>query len=247
MRIKLGEKILILKFFPTVIFCGMFGLLVSLGFWQLDRADEKRQLLKLNENRSLSQILVLTDETRDDVDELRYRQVQLSGIYDREHQFLIDNQIVNGQPGYFVMTPVILANSEKAVLVNRGWVPLKTNRSELPEIFLSVKTEVNIGGRINSFPGVGIQLAGAENPTPGWPSVVQVINHEILSDRLGYPLFGFQVELDPDEKNGFVRQWRKARILTPEKHQAYAFQWFALAVTLCGLFFWINLKKDIDE
>ncbi len=247
MIIKLGQKILILNFFPTLVFCAMFGLLVSLGFWQLERADEKRQLLKLNENRASTQILVLTGETRDDINTLRFREVELSGVYDKEHQFLIDNQIVNGQPGYFVMTALILENSDKAVLVNRGWVPLIKDRSELPEIFLAENNLVTIRGRINSFPSVGIQLAGAENPTPGWPSVVQVINHDILSDRLGYSLFGFQVELDPDEKNGFIRQWRKAGILTPEKHQAYAFQWFALAFTLCGLFLWINLKKQHNE
>ena len=248
MIIKLGHNRLKLNLFPTLVFLVLFTLLISLGLWQLDRAEEKRQLLKLNDKRSSTQILLLTGETPDNPNKLRYREVQLSGTYDEEHQFLIDNQIVNGQPGYFVMTPLVLSKSGKAVLVNRGWVPLKMNRSELPEISLPQNNiAVKISGRINIFPSVGIQLDGAEIPTPGWPSVVQVVDHEILSEKLGYPLFGFQVELDPDENNGFVRQWHEARILTPERHQAYAFQWFALAFTLCGLFFWINLKTDIDE
>ncbi len=240
MIIKLGQKKLILNFFPTVLFIGILSVLVSLGFWQLDRAKEKSQLLELNKKRSSSQILVLTDRTRVDLNELRYREALLAGTYDGQHQFLLDNQIVNGRPGYFVMTPLILSKSAKAVLVNRGWVPLNKDRSQLPEIVLPIQTEINIKGRINSFPSVGIKLDGAEIPNPGWPSVVQIINHEILSERLGYPLFGFQVELDADENYGFVRQWHRARYLTTEKYQAYAFLWFVLDLTLCGLFFWLK-------
>ncbi len=247
MIIKLGQNRLKLNVFPTLVFLALLALLIFLGLWQLDRAEEKRQLLKLNDKRSSTQILLLTGETPDNPNKLRYREVQLSGTYDEEHQFLIDNQIVNGQPGYFVMTPLILSKSSHAVLVNRGWVPLKKDRSQLPEILLPEKTQVKIKGRINTFPSVGIELAGAEIPTPGWPAVVQIIDQEILLDRLGYPLFSFQIELNPDENYGFVRQWHEARILTPEKHQAYAFQWFALALTLFGLFFWINFKKEIDE
>jgi len=61
-------------------------------------------------------------------------------------------------------------------------------------------------GRINRFPGVGIKLAGAEIPTEGWPSVLQVVDSQILAKKLGYSVFPFQIELDKGLPDGFNRE-----------------------------------------
>jgi len=247
MKINLGRYILEVSIFPTIIFICLLILLISLGLWQLGRAEEKRVLQELNNTPVNEQPLSLSEKIPKNINRLRYRKVELSGNYDNDHQFLIDNQIVNGKPGFYVMTPLQLAGSDKAVLVNRGWVPLNKDRSILPDSTLLEAKEISLTGRINKFPSVGLKLKGAEIPTEGWPSVVQVIDEDILSERLGYPLLDFQVELDPNIANGFHRQWRQTKLLTPEKHTAYAMQWFALAVTLCGLFFWYSSKKEINE
>jgi surfeit locus 1 family protein len=89
-------------------------------------------------------------------------------------------------------------------------------------------------------------LAGAEQPTDTWPSVVQVVDSEILAKKLDYPLFQFQIELDKDLPDGFKREWHTTTIMQPEQHTAYAFQWFALALTLTILFIWYSRKKK-DE
>jgi phosphoserine aminotransferase len=49
--------------------------------------------------------------------------------------------------------------------------------------------------------------------------------------------------LDDDQTAGFVRHWHTQATIPPEKHQAYAVQWFGLAVTLTGLFIWISTRK----
>ena len=243
MKIYLGRYALDLAVFPSLAFICLLTLLISLGLWQLGRAEEKKQLQELNDVRANDKPLSLSINTLESLNELRYRKVVLNGNYDEAHQFLIDNQIANGKPGYYVMTPLKLSGSNKAVLVNRGWVPLNKDRSILPDSTLLNTKKISLTGRINKFPSVGIKLKGAEIPTAGWPAVVQVIDKEILSERLGYPLFDFQVELDANMTDGFHRQWQQAKLLPPEKHIAYAMQWFALAVTLCGLFFWYSFKK----
>jgi surfeit locus 1 family protein len=90
---------------------------------------------------------------------------------------------------------------------------------------------------------VGIKLNGAEIPTKGWPSVVQVIDNQVLANKLGYPVFPYQIELENDLPEGYKRDWQAAKIMLPEQHTAYAIQWFALAFTLTMLFFWYSLKK----
>jgi surfeit locus 1 family protein len=229
---------------PTLAYLCLLPLLIALGIWQLGRSEEKRIFLdQQKQGLASTEIIQLSTALEDNVDALRYKKVQAAGHYDQAHQFLIDNQISAGKPGYFVLTPFVLQGETKAVLVNRGWVPLNQDRSVLPE--LQIRNEPTIvRGRINRFPGVGIKLAGAEIPSEGWPSVVQVVDNQVLEKKLAYSLFSFQIELDKDQPEGFKREWQTTAIMLPEQHTAYAFQWFALAFTLTLLFIWYSCKRN---
>jgi surfeit locus 1 family protein len=212
--------------------------LLSLGCWQLNRAEQKREFLAQQQAGQQAPIINLNQSAIGE----RYQAAEMIGHYDAAHSFLIDNQIIDGKPGYFVVTPFILDKQDKAVLVNRGWVRLTANRQQLPDV--SINSEiVAIKGRINQFPSVGYKLAGGEIPTETWPAVVQFIDSQVLSAKLAYPLYDFQIELDDDQTAGFVRHWHTQATIPPEKHQAYAVQWFGLAVTLTGLFIWISTRK----
>ncbi len=243
MQIQLGPYLFRPALVPGIVVLCLLPLLIALGLWQLHRADEKKALLEQRSQRSHDQRLQLTADSHDDGDALRYREVRVAGTYDSRHQFLIDNQIMHGKVGYFVMTPLILQGGTRAVLVNRGWVALNRERANLPDIAFDGH-ETTVTGRINHFPGVGYKLPGAEIPTEGWPAVVQVVDREVLEKRLGYPLFGFQIELDKDRENGYLRDWRTTIIMTPERHFAYALQWFGLAITLVILFISFSCKKQ---
>lgn len=242
MFFKNGRYLIKFEKVPTIVFLCMLPLLISLGFWQLHRADEKRAYLSLLEQRMNTDSLLVSSATPDNSEELKYRKVKIEGRYDIAHQFLIDNQISNGKAGYFVLTPFMLKGENKAVLINRGWLPVNQNRNILPDVSFNSK-QTDISGRINSFPSVGIKLPGAEKPTDSWPSVVQLVDSKQIAHKLGFPLFSFQIELDKDFPNGFKRQWHTTIPMPPEKHTAYAVQWFALAFTLTVLFFAYSLKK----
>ncbi|NOT84529.1 MAG: SURF1 family protein [Methylococcaceae bacterium] len=220
----------------------VLGTLLSLGFWQLDRADQKRVMLVQQQHMMVGGELLLNARIPDDLSLLKYRPVSVAGHFEGEHQFLIDNQHANGKVGYFVLTPFRLVGTDKAVLVNRGWLPLNVDRTKLPSLPISA-APMTLNGRVNSFPSVGIKLAGAEIPTKTWPAVVQVAEASVLAKSLGYPLFSFQIELDPAQPEGFLRVWQPASIMPPEQHVAYAVQWFGLALTFTVLFFWFNFKK----
>jgi surfeit locus 1 family protein len=231
------------KLIPTMIYLCLLPVLVALGMWQLDRAEQKRTFLMAQEQAAAAEMLQLSALSEDTAETLRYRNVEVSGHYDEVHQFLIDNQISDGKVGYFVLTPFILAGETKAVLVNRGWIPLNPDRS-IPTGLQIEKPETVVAGRINNFPSVGIKLAGAEIPSEGWPSVVQVADSNALAKKLGYPLFQFQIELAKDLPNGYKREWHAAAVMQPEQHTAYAIQWFALALTLTILFIWYSFKEN---
>jgi surfeit locus 1 family protein len=220
----------------------MMVLLCSLGMWQLRRADEKTLLIQQRQAAGNKNIVDLNKIPTPMLLDLEYQHITVEGVFDVEHQLLIDNQVRNGKAGFFVLTPYFLNGSNKAVLVNRGWVPMTADRKVEADITLAENDE-KLSGRVNHFPSVGLKLAGADIPTENWPVIVQIVNTAIIEDRLGYSLLDFQIEMDATESYGFNRNWIDVSLMPPEKHVAYAVQWFGLALTLTVLSAWLSYKK----
>ena len=236
-----------IKILPLIVFACLLALLLRLGFWQLNRADEKQEFLANQQEKMHRQALPIGKLLADNND-LRYRRTVLEGHYDVRHQFLIDNQIQAGKVGYFVLTPFILDTEQKVVLVNRGWVLMNKDRSLLPDVTFTPPTgKLTIAGVLNHFPEVGLVLEGADEPGKGWPSVVQIINRQKITEKLQRPLFDFQLQLAAEQEYGYVREWQIHTRIPPEKHRAYAFQWFALAATLTLLILWISCKTQKND
>lgn len=218
----------------------LLPLFISLGFWQLRRADEVRAILQAQEQKPQEAILQGENLSWAETDN-RYRRIQLSGEWDVTHQFLLDNQIHQQQAGYHVLTPLHIQGTDAAVLVNRGWIPAGRDRRQLPDVAMP-QGSVQFIGQVEHFPAVGFKLAGAEIPTPGWPSVVQVLAEKNLSERLGYRLLSYQVLFPAEASGGFVRDWKPSSRLNPGKNLGYALQWFSFAALLVILYVWYGFR-----
>ena len=79
----------------------LWPVLVSLGFWQLDRAEQKSELLESWEVRAQqTQSLASSDL-------VRFSSVESQGEFDRERWLLLDNRTREGKVGYEVVAPVL--------------------------------------------------------------------------------------------------------------------------------------------
>lgn len=223
-------------------YLALFALFLSLGAWQINRANEKQDFLN-TEAKRVSESVTLVSTITDNIETLRYKKATVTGHYDTTKQVLLDNQIEAGKAGYFVFTPFILQNSSKAILVNRGWIPLIEPRATLPNVNLSETNEITLTGRINTFPSIGLKLEGANQPTNTNPTVIGVMDTQVLTKKLGHELFNFQLELDANLPNGFKREWTTAKIMQPEQHLGYALQWFGLAFVLTIIFIKFGFNK----
>lgn len=218
----------------------MIPLFLSLGMWQLDRAAQKQALMEQREQNSRAEARELPIfEAWSEAD--RYRQVSIAGEYDGEHTFLLDNQVAHGQAGYLVLTPLRVAGSDYAVLVNRGWIAPGRDRKDLPHP-PSPPNRIKINGVLDRFASVGWKLRGGDTPTEGWPSVLQWVTPELLEARLGYRLLPYQVLLSDKDGDGFERDWQRVD-LHPEKSLGYAIQWFSFAFVLLSLYVWYGFKR----
>ena len=102
---------------PAFLICCTFAFLVSLGFWQLDRADQKRAIeVSIQKANTGSVELIATEELLKDKE---YYEVRLKGKFINDKQFIYDNQIVDQISGYYVLTPFVLSSDFKTILINQ--------------------------------------------------------------------------------------------------------------------------------
>ena len=206
----------------------VFSGLLKLGFWQSDRAEEKMQRLNHIEQLISTKPFSLSDITSQissrSLASVNDLPIRLSGTFDKEIIFLLDNQVSNGQLGYRVYQ--VLYQQELAVLVNLGWVLGSINRNVIPDI-TPLSGEVNFDGHVRIIEK-GIVLMQEEFTEAKWPLRVQQIELVKFSQLISQELLPFVVYLDTKEEIGYKTDW-KPIVMSPEKHRAYAFQWFSLA------------------
>ena len=232
---------------PMVLFTMLvFSLLIKLGFWQIDRALEKEQrqqrISELSQRQalSLSQVLALNG-LQDGINDLP---IQLSGKFVDDKVFLLDNQPNKGRLGYRVYQ--IIESNEHAILVNLGWVQGSIDRNILPEI-TPISGQHNIIGNVREVE-IGIQLQAQDLSNASWPLRVQQIELDKFSQLIDKKLLPFVVYLDKKETIGYKKNWQPI-VMPPEKHRAYAFQWFSLALAWISLMIWaaIKMSKNADD
>lgn len=239
MRLTLGSVQFSATLIPTLALLLLMPLLLWLGFWQLDRANAKADMINAYQQR-LSDPPLQLRELNSITDNHRYRQLQLDGHYDAQQQIILDNQLYRGRVGYSIYTPLQPSSGDPAVLINRGWLPIGPSRQQLPDLSVT-EGSVSISGLVDQPANPGIYLAMTVDSE--WPLLVQHIDYPAIATRLGYPLLPIIVKLDPAAEHGYLRDWQiEFGTMTPQRHRGYAVQWFALATTLFILYLVLNFR-----
>ncbi len=237
---KLGSRIFAPRLFTTLLTLAVLVGLVSLGRWQLQRADQKRALYDAFDRGSdATRVIDLHTPSLP-----RYQHVEAQGHYDESRQILIDNMgDAQGRAGYFVVTPFALAQGGW-LLVNRGWVPVGASRRVIPAVRVSGSLR-RVRGRADHLPSPGIHLGQPAELGPPFPVVANfptLIQIAQLLHETSWTRAADLVLLDADQPDGYVRQWQ-APGMPPIRHVAYAVQWFGLALALCAIYLVTNFRR----
>jgi surfeit locus 1 family protein len=228
-------------FIPTLIVLAFVVLMTNLGFWQLNRAQEKEELLVLLSDEKITFV-----NQPEQIKELpQYSNVKFNGQFLNSPQLLLDNQIDNQQIGYHVFTPFLIDNMNLYIMVNRGWIAKE--RFDMKDI--SVDTGViELHGKLNHSPQVGIQLGEIEldatKPSQAITyfdrKVVSKFLYENLCKDLSCIVSDRILLLDKKLNHGFKREWNPV-VMPPAKHMGYAVQWFSMTIVLILLFiYWVS-------
>ena len=204
-------------------------ILLALGFWQLDRADEKRRLLEIHQAQQLLDPISLNSLNLEQLKSLiPFTKVQANAEIEEGIYWLLDNRINRGRVGYEVLQVAKVDGSW--LLINRGWVEGSFDRSVAPVVQL-LSGEINLFGQI-AQPSKNIMMADVPDDQLMAERIVE-IDLTKLSAEFGHPVTGL-VQLAAESQGALVTDWPTVNI-SPMKHQGYAFQWFSMAFALVVL------------
>lgn len=227
-----------------VLLAALFGasLTARLGVWQLSRAAEKERGQAALDSRVAAPPLAqaeLAAEPKQAAAQF-FRHIELRGRWVDGRTVFLDNRPMAGRPGFYVVTPLLIGEGGDAVLVQRGWVPRDANeRTRVPAV-PSPAGVVAIEGRIAPPPSRLYEL-GAEAQGP----IRQNLDIDAFARETGLklrPLSVLQADGAGTAGDGLLRQW-PAPAVDVHKHYGYAFQWFALAALITGLYVWFQLVR----
>lgn len=222
------------RFAVLALICCLF--FSWLGFWQLMRADEKKEMLATQERFAVD---APADWQSGDALPKQYQPIQVQGNF-LPVTLLLDNQHHQHQLGYDVLSPLVMANG-KIVLIDRGWIPSERDRKTIPSVTALNAKRVVMGGVY--YPSQKSWLLGSVfDKRQGNIAVIELIDTRILGQFLHKSLYPFIIRMNPGAEDGFTREWAVVS-MPPERHLAYAVQWFALALLVVILFVVLTMKK----
>ncbi len=221
---------------PTLVVLVLLPVLVSLGGWQLSRAEEKRALEQRHATRQAAAPVPV--EALQDVRDPAGMRVHLHGRLDASHSLLLDNSIRDGQAGVELLQPFHDQASDRWVLVNRGWLPWPDRRTS--PAFDTPGGLLHLTGEVYVPPGKSLQLR-ADAAQAGWPHLVTRIDAPALWQQLDREGLEQEVRLEPSPFT-YRAEWALIA-MPPERHIGYAVQWFALATTLFALYVYLGLRN----
>ena len=206
--------------------------MIGLGFWQLSRLQEKKDRNALIESRQeqpvapVEEVVSASDPTSVGED-VRFREVTATGVYDEEAEVLVRNRTFDGAPGSWVLTPLVLDDGT-AVVVNRGWVPV-TGEQTISPVARPPTGEVVVEGSLQAS-----QSRGAFGPTDPSGEVLDTLSRvdlERYQEQVDEDLYPAWIQLATQEP---AQGAQPTPVPLPEldegPHLGYAVQWFTFTL-----------------
>jgi len=233
------------KRIPTIATLLVLPILINLGMWQANKADKKQQMQDIYDQRVSSELIHVGGELLR-IENVRYRHVEVRGYYEPAYQILLDNQVYKGQAGYHVITPLHISGSNMRILINRGWVPVGSDRSILP-VIETPKNEVVVSGFAHDPSGKYLELVQADLAKNALQAVWQNLNLDNYKKLVPFPIQPITVLMDPaNSDGGYVREWQKPSSGI-EVNRGYAIQWYLMSFALVIIYIVTNFKKSSAE
>jgi surfeit locus 1 family protein len=218
----------------------VFSILVKLGFWQLERAEQKKQwqaaLIARQSATVLSfeQLLMQTNN-----ENLTGYKLSTQATPTLKQVFLLDNQTVDGKVGYLAYQAFEISPSKPWLLVELGFAQGGIDRAVLPMV-PAITKPLQLTGRV--YQKEMNPMSSELMPEPGWPKRIQNLNIEQLALLIDKPLVRAVLQPNNIPNDNRAHPWQPIP-LSAQKHQGYAVQWFSMAGVFGMLILYLLFRK----
>lgn len=214
-------------------------LTARLGWWQLDRAAQKRALQAMVESRTgepwLDGAAALAHDAAA-ADAQQQRRARVAGQWLAAQTIRLDNRQLDGRPGFYVLTPLRLDDGS-ALMVQRGWQPRDfIARDRLPAL-PTPAGRVVVEGRLTRGPARLYEFDAASRGP-----IRQNLDLSAYAREAGLALRPLLLLQTSAAEDGLRRDWPKPTV-DVHKHYGYAFQWFALCALIIVLHVWYRVIR----
>jgi surfeit locus 1 family protein len=213
-----------------IVFCTLAvlaaALFIRLGFWQVSRLHERQRFNAMVMSQKQAASLPFASVPRD-TGAAHYRAASVTGTFDYDHELVWSPRTRQGSPGVDLLTPMHVAGSDTAVLVNRGWV----YSPDATRVDLSRWREADTA-TVTGF----VELFGRDSAanSPSDRRLVRIMNFGAVQSRLPFPIAPYYLVATNDTANLAHPARRELPPLDEGPHRGYAFQWFAFALIALG-------------
>ncbi|MBW8823544.1 MAG: SURF1 family protein [Xanthomonadales bacterium] len=221
----------------AIVVAALFG---SLGVWQLGRAQQKRAMLAQAQSTIAQRHALALTAASDPARVSDYDWAAGSGRFLSSPAVLLDSQVHNGQVGVRAYRAFLPDGATQPLLVDLGWLPV-LDRHHMPALPPPELREVR--GLLMPPPSHGL-MAPVATRLPDGDVLVTATSAKDLPALLGHAVLAPRVlRLDPGMHVGGERDLDVLpNTMPPERHVAYAVQWFAMAATILILALLLNRR-----
>ena len=220
-----------------VLVLALIVVMINLGFWQLRRLEERRDLNALQAERSAAAVVtpdvLATEVAAGGVEAVEYRVVAVTGRYRPSDEVAVRNRTLGGRPGVWLLTPLVPADGP-AVVVNRGWVPQASSDPAARPAAPVSPGEVTVRGYVRlSEQRSGLGVADAAE---GRLATLARPDIDRYAAQLEYPVHPYYVQLTGQEPPpGDYPVMVALPGAGDGPHLGYAVQWFIFsAIAVVG-------------
>ncbi len=226
----------------TLLVVAAMAVMARLGVWQLERREQRIArnadlVAKLEAApTSLNEAaLAATWPLPEERSAVRNVQAEATGEYDFARQMLLVQQNYNAMPGAHLVVPLVLAGTDQAILVDRGWVPFDEVQSGRWQQYNDQRGPVAISGRVQPsqiLSGRAAEQAGSSAALQEAKTEWYRIDIEAIQGQLPYQLLPVYLLEAPGPEGNIALPYRiEPEVdLTEGPHLGYAAQWFAFAL-----------------
>ncbi|OAI49522.1 hypothetical protein AYO45_07010 [Gammaproteobacteria bacterium SCGC AG-212-F23] len=201
-----------------------------LGKWQLQRYEFKKRLLN-NYTERLHAAPKIFPQLLAIEKDLQFQPIKAQGVYLNDLTLFQQKLSEQGQPGYEILTPLRIKNEKKLLLIDRGWVP------ETCPVTIDTQQQQIITGNIKLLNEYQFILGKNILKSEQGVTVIQRVDMRDISELTHQEFFPFIIVLDRQPPTTVL----------PERHMAYAVQWFLFALIIIVSFYFFARERGRDE